>query len=62
LADHQLSPEDELFSMRQVIAQFQLTINQVKSHSRSSSPSSDTESPLLKKNYRLLSETKSTSS
>ncbi|PLW08009.1 hypothetical protein PCANC_24859 [Puccinia coronata f. sp. avenae] len=65
LADHQLSPEDELFSMRQVIAQFQLTINQVKSHSRSSSSSSsssDTESPLLKKNSRLLSETKSASS
>ncbi|WAQ89732.1 hypothetical protein PtA15_11A423 [Puccinia triticina] len=34
LADHQLSPEDELFSMREVIARFRLTIQEVKASAR----------------------------
>ncbi|POW18665.1 hypothetical protein PSHT_05477, partial [Puccinia striiformis] len=35
LADHQLTPEDELFSMREVIQRFQSTIKDVKSNARS---------------------------
>jgi len=34
LADHQLTPEDELFSMREIIQRFQLAIKEVKSSSR----------------------------
>ncbi|PLW08643.1 hypothetical protein PCANC_25060, partial [Puccinia coronata f. sp. avenae] len=34
MADHHLTPEDELFSLRKVIENFQTTINQIKSSSR----------------------------
>ena len=33
LAGHQLTPEDEIFSLRKVIASFQTTIKEVKANS-----------------------------
>lgn len=47
LADHQLSPEDELFSMRAVIQTFQSTLRDVKSRSTRSALGSSTEPPVV---------------